>query len=220
MNYMTVENLSKSYGDKPLFQNLSFGIQEGDKIGLIGVNGTGKSTLLKVLAQEEQPDEGFITTMNGLRIGYLPQSPNFSAHRTVLQQVFYGHDKKLAVVSDYLEAVEALEQHPEDKARERLVIERSQQVDKENAWDLESRAKTILTKLGIRDFQKDITLLSGGQQKRVAIASALIMPADILFLDEPTNHIDNDTVDWLEEYLRTYHKTLVMVTHDRYFWIG
>ena len=215
-NLLTVEKLSKSFTDKILFDEISFGINEGDKIGVIGVNGTGKSTLLKIIAGVEKSDGGTITTMNGLRIGYLPQMPEFDEGMTVINQVFKNDNPKMQTVKEYEEALFQVENNYSKEAEKKL-IELTERMDKEDAWGLESEAKTILTKLGITDFHKEVQLLSGGQRKRVAMAGALISPVDILIMDEPTNHIDNETVDWLENYLGKCTKSLLMVTHDRYF---
>ena len=204
MNILTVEKLHKSFGNKILFDEITFGINEGDKIGIIGVNGTGKSTLLKIIAGVEKGDSGQVVTMNGLKVAYLPQTPVFYHKGTVLQQVFESNDTKMNLIRDYETAI----------ANNVILTE---QMDKENAWSLESEAKTILTKLGITQFQQETSQLSGGQRKRVALARVLISPVDLLILDEPTNHIDNDTVEWLEKHLSHYTKALIMVTHDRYF---
>lgn len=179
MNLISVENLSKAYGEKIIFDNLTFGIDDTDKIGVIGVNGTGKSTLLKIIAGEEEADSGNVITMNGLRVGYLPQSPVF---------------KKGEVVMDYMI-----------------------RICKITNADEESKAKTVLTKIGINDFYADVDTLSGGQKKRVAIGAAMISPVDLLILDEPTNHIDSETIAWMENNLKSTTKALLMVTHDRYF---
>lgn len=172
--------ISKSYSEKPLLSDVSLYINEGDRIGIVGINGTGKSTFLKILAGEEAPDSGTVTKADSLRIGYLPQNPVFKENMTVLEQVFEGVSEEYKELQDH-------------------------------------EAKTILTKLGINDFDKRVGLLSGGEKKRVSIASALIHPSDLLILDEPTNHIDNEMVGWLENYLSKYTGALLMVTHDRYF---
>jgi len=182
MNLLSVENVSKGFGVKTLFNNISFGIETGEKIGLIGVNGTGKSTFLKVLAGIEPPDRGMVVTGNAVRVEYLPQNPLFDDRSTVLEQIF-----------------------------------RRSSTQAEDIWQIESEAKTILTKLGIYDFDAQMGALSGGQRKRAALAGALVNPAELLILDEPTNHIDNDTVGWLEQYLNKRKGALIMVTHDRYF---
>jgi ATP-binding cassette subfamily F protein uup len=217
MNLLSIENVTKSYGERVLFGNITFGIDEGDKIGLIGVNGTGKSTFLKVIAGVETADEGKITTGGGVSVEYLPQNPEFDGKATVLAQVFKGHSPLMKVIRDYEQALADVQSRPEDAAGQQRLIGLSQQMDAQQAWQLESDAKIILTKLGITDFTAIVSTLSGGQRKRVALASALINPADLLILDEPTNHIDNDTVAWLEEYLARRKGALLMITHDRYF---
>lgn len=217
MVLLTAEHIRKSYGTRVIFDDISFSIHEGDKIGVVGVNGTGKSTLLKIVAGAGQPDSGDIVTMNGMKIGYLSQSPVFAAGTTVLEQVFCGDNPVMALVREYETTLKALEQNPHDMALTKKVAEISERMDKAEAWSLESEAKNILTKLGITDFSQMVETLSGGQRKRVALAAALIAPVDLLILDEPTNHIDNETVEWLEKHLSKYSKALLMVTHDRYF---
>ncbi len=179
MNLLSVENLCKSFGEKVIFNNLTFGIDDKDKIGVIGVNGTGKSTLLKIIAGDEEADSGSVIKMNGLRVGYLPQIPIFENNE---------------VVMDYMNRICHITNPNE-----------------------ESEAKSILTRLGIMNYYQSVSELSGGQRKRVALAAAMISPVDLLILDEPTNHIDNDTVMWLESNLKKTTKALLMVTHDRYF---
>lgn len=185
MHLISVENIAKSYGIKNLFSDISLGIEEGDKIGLIGINGTGKSTFLKVVAGVETADQGKVVVGNSVRVEYLPQNPVFDDQATVLEQVFRG---------------------------------RPQATGGTNWFDGgESEAKTILTRLGVFNYDARVGTLSGGQRKRVALAGALINPADLLILDEPTNHIDNETVGWLEQYLNRLRGALLMITHDRYF---
>lgn len=210
MNLLTIDNISKSYSEKILFNNLSLGINEGDKIGVIGINGTGKSTLLKIIAGVEVPDEGKLTIGNSVRIEYLSQNPDFDNEATVLEQVFNGSNAVMQVIRDYEKALQNSEDH------EKLVA-LSHRMDALNAWSIESDAKTILTKLGISNFEDKVGILSGGQKKRIALASALINPADLLILDEPTNHMDNDTISWLEQFLNKRKGALLMITHDRYF---
>ncbi|SHN85209.1 ABC-F family ATP-binding cassette domain-containing protein [Desulfitobacterium chlororespirans] len=217
MNLLTAESLSKSYGIKPLFQDISLGIEEGQKIGLIGVNGTGKSTLLKILAGLEQPEQGQITTNNELQLEYLPQEPDFDPEATVLQQVFKGNSPLMKLLRDYETALERLNQDPNSESYQNTLLQLGQKMDSHNAWQIESEAKAVLTKLGITQFDIPIGTLSGGQRKRVALAGALIQPSNVLILDEPTNHIDNEMVDWLENYLHKLKGALLMVTHDRYF---
>lgn len=217
MVLLTAEHIKKSYGTRVIFDDISFSIHEGDKIGVIGVNGTGKSTLLKIVAGAEQGDSGEIIIMKGMKLAYLSQTPAFMPGTTVLQQVFAGDNPEMALVREYEETLAALAEKPEDARLVRLAAELAEKMDKAEAWSLESEAKTILTKLGITDFSQKVETLSGGQRKRTALAAALIAPVDLLILDEPTNHIDNDTVDWLEKHLEKYSRALLMVTHDRYF---
>ena len=217
MNVLTAENLTKSYGEKVLFADISFGIDEGEKIGIIGVNGTGKSTLLKILAGVEWPDQGKVTMGNSVRLEYLPQNPDFEETATVLQQVFKGNSPVMQLLREYELALEKLNDDPEHPELQQMLIALGQRMDELDAWQLENEAKAILSKLGISKFDTLVGALSGGQRKRVALASALINPVDILMIDEPTNHIDNDTVDWLEQYLNKRKGALVMITHDRYF---
>lgn len=214
---MTVEQISKSYGEKILFKDASFGLNDQDKIGIVGVNGTGKSTFLRVIAGIEQPDEGQIAIGNDVRIQFLAQNPDFNPDNTVLQQVFEGDSPEMKTVRDYTETMELLELNPSDTALQERLLRLNQQMEQLQIWQLESEAKSILSKLGIRQFDARMGTLSGGQRKRVALASALIHPCELLILDEPTNHIDNDSVVWLEQYLQKRRGALLMITHDRYF---
>ncbi|MBS4026977.1 MAG: ABC-F family ATP-binding cassette domain-containing protein [Clostridia bacterium] len=211
MNLLSTENILKSYGEKQLLNNISLGINEGDKIGVIGVNGTGKTTLLKIIAGVESADQGRVIKASGLRIEYLPQHPDFNPDATVLEQVFRGESSMMKLIRDYEEAVHSQET-PSD-----LILKLTHEMDVMDAWNLENEARSILTKLGISDFSAKIGTLSGGQKKRIALAAALVNPADLLILDEPTNHLDNDTIDWLEQYLNKRKGSLLMITHDRYF---
>ena len=181
MNLINVENITKTYTERKLFEHASFSLQEGEKVGVIGINGTGKTTLLKMLAGQEEPDEGTITTANHVVIRYLPQHPEFDPAMSSLECVLEGNGTD------------------------------------ENRWTIESDAKAMMTRLGIKDFNQPAGQLSGGERKRLALISALLSPADILLLDEPTNHLDNDMADWLEDYLKKWRGALIMVTHDRYF---
>ncbi|MBC8014764.1 MAG: ABC-F family ATP-binding cassette domain-containing protein [Sporomusaceae bacterium] len=217
MNILSTENLSKSYGMKTLFKNISFGIDENDKIGLIGVNGTGKSTFLKIISGLEEADEGKVTVGNTIEVQYLSQNPEFNPKDTVLEQVFKGYSPLMKVLREYEQTLLNSNHCPGDEGLQKRLIVLGQQMDAMNGWQLESEAKSILTKLGIVDFEAQVGQLSGGQRKRIALAGALIHPADLLILDEPTNHIDNDTVAWLEEYLYKRRGALVLITHDRYF---
>lgn len=217
MNILSIENVSKHYNEKNLFNNITFGIGDTDKIGLIGVNGTGKTTLLKVIAGIEPADEGNVVVGNDVHVEYLAQNPEFDNQATVLQQVFKGNSPVMQLLREYEETLEQLSHHPNDAALQNRLMRLNQQMDAQGAWQLESEAKAILTKLGIIDFSACVGDLSGGQRKRIALASALITPADLLIMDEPTNQIDNETVEWLEEYLNKRKGALIMVTHDRYF---
>lgn len=213
---LSAENLGHSYGVRTLFKNISFNIEEGDKIGVIGVNGTGKSTLLRDIATGE-PSEGKITQNGTCVIEYLPQDPAFDPDATVLEQVFRGESPQLDVVRRYEEAVQQAEAEPENKAARQKLLALQQEMDSKFAWQMESEAKAVLDKLGITDLQQPMKELSGGQRKRVALAGVLVRPSDLLILDEPTNHMDNETVAWLEEVLQKRKGALLMVTHDRYF---
>ena len=213
---LSAENLGHSYGVRTLFKNISFNIEEGDKIGVIGVNGTGKSTLLRDLATGE-PGEGKITKNGTCVIEYLPQDPAFDPDATVLEQVFRGESPQLDVVRRYEEAVQQAAAEPENKIARQKLLALQQEMDSKFAWQMESEAKAVLDKLGITDLQQPMKELSGGQRKRVALAGVLVRPSDLLILDEPTNHMDNETVAWLEEVLQKRKGALLMVTHDRYF---
>ncbi|MGP4039491.1 ABC-F family ATP-binding cassette domain-containing protein [Gracilibacillus sp. D59] len=217
MRMIKVEDLVKTYGEKVLFDGISLSITDTDRIGLIGVNGTGKSTLLKVLAGIDQAEAGTIDHPNDYRIEYLDQDPQLTDGDTVLNQIYYGDAKVMVTLRQYESAVLALEQDPENEAMQNQLLKMQEKMDQLEAWDAMTLAKTILTKLGVPSFDKKTENLSGGQRKRVAIAKALIQPADLLILDEPTNHLDNDTIEWLEEYLPTYQGAILLVTHDRYF---
>lgn len=216
MSLMTLENISKSYSEKKLLENISFGINEGEKIGIIGVNGTGKSTLLKIIAGAEVCDSGTITKANRVRIEYLPQNPDYNEDFTILQQVFKGTSEEMKLLLEYQETLDEINNNFNDNLNNKLIY-LQEKIDSLNLWDLESEAKMVLTKLGLTNFNQKVKELSGGQRKRVALASALITPCELLILDEPTNHLDNDTIDYLEEYLNNRKGSLVMITHDRYF---
>ena len=188
MNIINVENITKSYTERKLFQKASFYLQENEKVGIIGINGTGKSTLLKIIAGMEEPEEGSVIKANHVVVHYLPQNPEFDPEMTVM------------------EAVTA--QTKGEKGQRDVMADN---------WNLESEAKSMMTKLGITDFSQKVGELSGGQRKRLALVAALVIPCDVLLLDEPTNHLDSTMADWLEETLKKWRGALVMVTHDRYF---
>ena len=185
MNIINVENITKSYTGRKLFSKASFYVQENEKIGIIGINGTGKSTLLKIVAGDEEPDEGTVTTANHIVINYLPQNPEFDPDETALEHVMG-----------------------------RVV---TSQLDEDMRWSIESDAKSLLMKLDITDMTQKTCELSGGQRKRLALATVVLKPCDVLILDEPTNHLDYEMVEWLEDYLRRFRGAIIMITHDRYF---
>ena len=207
--YLQVENLTKSFGDLVLFNGISFGIAEGQRIGLIAKNGSGKTTLLNILAGKEGYNEGKITFRRDLRVGYLEQSPKYPEELTVLEACFYHGNSTVELIKEYERCMET----PGNPGMDELLV----RMEHEKAWDYERRAKQILSQLKIRDFSQKIGHLSGGQLKRVALANILITEPDLLILDEPTNHLDLDMTEWLEEYLNRGSLSLLMVTHDRYF---
>lgn len=211
MNLISMENICKSFGPNPLIDDISLGIDDGDKIGLIGLNGSGKTTLLKIIAGIIEEDSGDIIRKNNINIEYLPQKIEFEGDLTVIDQVFKGNSENIRLVKKYREAVARNKPDP-DK-----ILKLSEEMDRKNTWALESEAKAVLTRLGITGFKEKIKKLSGGQKKRVALASSLINPSDLLILDEPTNHLDSRTIEWLEEYLNARKGALLMITHDRYF---
>jgi len=217
MNLLTIEEVSKSYSERILINKASLGISDGDKIGLIGVNGTGKSTFLKIIAGMEVPDAGRILKGSMVNIEYLPQDPEFDPTATVLEQIFKSDTDVMKVIREYEAVIEKLQDSPEDKILQRSLMNLNNKMDAINGWQVQSEAKIILTKLGITNFKELIGNLSGGQRKRVALCSALITPSDLLILDEPTNHMDNKIIDWLENYLNNRKGALLMITHDRYF---
>jgi ATP-binding cassette subfamily F protein uup len=214
---LTIEHLHKSYGDKVLFRDINCTISEQDRIGVIGVNGTGKSTFLKTIAGIETAEKGVMKHPNDYRIEYLAQDPELDTDLTVIEQIYYGDAVIMKVMREYEKTLQTLEKNPASEAAQTNLLKMQQKMDEHDAWEANTAAKTILTRLGITAFDKKVTTLSGGQKKRVAIAKALIQPADLLILDEPTNHLDNETVEWLEKYLAAYQGALMLVTHDRYF---
>lgn len=209
MNYLSAENIAKSFGDRWLFKNISFGISKGDKVALIGTNGTGKTTFLNILTGKIPADEGEVSIRKDIRVGYLDQSPAFDESLPVLEVIFSSNNPVAQVVKRYEHAIET-EDHDE-------LAEVMEDMDKFNAWDFEYKTKEVLGRLGIHHTDNAYGTLSGGQRKRVALAKVLLEEPDLLILDEPTNHLDLDTVEWLEEYLNTSNTTLLVVTHDRYF---
>lgn len=214
---LTIENLYKSFGEKILFNDISFTITGRERIGLIGVNGTGKSSLLKTIAGIDTPEKGTLKSPKDYHIEYLAQDPELDPALTVIEQIYYGDSTIMKLMRDYERALLELQRNSDDQEAQSRLLRLQQKMDEEEAWEANTTAKTVLTQLGITDFDKQVTALSGGQKKRVAIAKALIQPADLLILDEPTNHLDNATVGWLEKFLQTYKGSLLLVTHDRYF---
>lgn len=210
---LQVENLTKSFGDLVLFDNLSFGIGEGDRVGIIAKNGTGKTTLLNILTGHEDYDSGTITFRRDLKVAYLEQSPKFPTGSTVLEACFLSDSPVVRAIAAYEQAL----QQSATGANEEILQETMTRMDQLGAWNYETRIKQILSRLNINDFDQPTDKLSGGQAKRVALANALITEPDLLILDEPTNHLDLEMTAWLEEYLAKTKLTLLMVTHDRYF---
>lgn len=210
MNYLSVENISKSFGDRKLFQGLYFGLAEGQKMAMIARNGTGKTTLMEILAGGDVTDSGRVTYRKGLKIGYLPQDPVLDEDKTILDNVLSVENPATKALLNYELALN----HPEQADRYQMAFD---DMERHEAWDFEAQVKQILGILGLHDTALAINKLSGGQKKRVALARTLISKPDLLILDEPTNHLDVAMIEWLEEYLSQASITLFMVTHDRYF---
>ncbi|AWE07088.1 multidrug ABC transporter ATP-binding protein [Lysinibacillus sp. 2017] len=217
MSHLIVSNLTKTVGDKTLFQNIEFTLYEGERAGLIGINGTGKSTLLSILAGIQDADSIELDHPNKYRIAYLEQDPQFEDNMTVLQAVFSSDSPILKLNRAYEEALAALTSNPESEKLQNELFRLQQQMDNDNAWDVNALAKQALTKLGIDMFDQQVTSLSGGQQKRVALAKVLIEPADLYLLDEPTNHLDVTSTEWLQEMVSRLKGAVIFITHDRYF---
>ncbi|GAA0824494.1 ribosomal protection-like ABC-F family protein [Clostridium tertium] len=214
MNLITLENITKTYSEKVLLNNVTLNINDGDKIGLIGLNGSGKSTLLKILTGRDEFFDGKVVKGKNIRIEYLAQDTKYNDNSTILEQIFKGDTPEMKLLMEYEELLEKV--NNDISLNDKLIAIQSK-IDTMNLWDLESDAKTILTKLGISDFNKKMSELSGGQKKRVFLASSLITPCELLVLDEPTNHLDSESIEWLEEYLNSRKGALIMITHDRYF---
>lgn len=217
MKQFRVDNLTSVYGEKVLFDDLSFLISSGDRVGLVGVNGSGKTTLINALSGKHPADKGTITTQNDYRIGYLEQEPNLDGHLTVLDAVYSGDQPIFQTVRHYQEALDFFSLHPEDEKAADHFEKAQAAMDRDDAWTIESQIKTILTQLHLTDLKTEVKNLSGGQKKRVGMAQVLIQEPDLLILDEPTNHLDFDSIAWLEQYLAKYKGALLTVTHDRYF---
>lgn len=208
MNYLSVENLSKTFGDRTILDAVSFGLTQGQKVALVGVNGSGKSTMLKILTGIAKPDKGEVVFRNDIVVRHLLQNPEFESGQTILDAIYDIEDPIHKLLLDYEKALLGQGGDLTD------IIEK---IDSAGAWDLESQAKQILGKLGLHELEEEVTNLSGGQQKRIALARVLIQKPDLLILDEPTNHLDIETIEWLENYLSQANMALILVTHDRYF---
>ncbi|OYX16469.1 MAG: ABC transporter [Algoriphagus sp. 32-45-6] len=215
MNYLSVENLSKAFGERKLFSNISFGISQGQKIALVGINGAGKSTLMKIIMGQEIPDTGQVGINNSVKIAYVHQNPVFDSNLNIYQTIFdQSNSEVLRVIEDYHKAMLDSERGIDNSAQMSKLFEK---MDALQAWDFEYQVKEVLGKLGLHDTELPVGNLSGGQRKRVALAKAILEKPDLLLLDEPTNHLDLETIEWLEDYLAKANLSIFMVTHDRYF---
>ena len=216
MNYLSVDNLGKNYGERILFEGLNFGLNQGDKMALIANNGTGKSSMIKIIAGKDQQDQGTVTIRKNLKVGYLSQDPDFNFNLTVEELIRNNKSEVSLLIKQY---EDALNKHSENdnKLNQKYLEDLTNLMNEKNAWDYERRIKQILSKFNIVDFKQKVEDLSGGQKKRLSLALLLIDEPDLLLLDEPTNHLDIDMIEWLEKFLQQQKITLLMVTHDRYF---
>ncbi len=217
MQTMRAEGLTSTYGEKTLFKDVNFIINENDRIGLIGVNGSGKTSLLNVISGETSPEKGTITKPNDYTIGYLKQQPELDENKTIMEAIFEGQQPVFKTIRAYEDALRKFSDHPEDPQAIDRYTKMQAKMDQEDAWEADSQVKTILNQLKIKDTSQKIAELSGGQQKRVGLAQVLIEQPDLLLLDEPTNHLDLDSVIWLQDFLTSYKGAVLVVTHDRYF---
>ncbi|MGB8373716.1 MAG: ABC-F family ATP-binding cassette domain-containing protein, partial [Salegentibacter sp.] len=210
MNYLSVENIAKSYGERVLFTGISFGINEGQKVGFVAKNGTGKTSLLNILAGSDTPDEGKVVFRKNITTAFLPQEPDLDPHLTVEQTIFSSENETLDIINRYEKALK----NPHDSEAYQKAFE---EMDAAQAWDFETQYKQILFKLKLEDLDKEVKYLSGGQKKRLALARMLLQKPDFIIMDEPTNHLDLDMIEWLEGFFKKENFTIFMVTHDRYF---
>ncbi len=216
MNILSVENLSKSYGEKSLFENISFGISRGEKIALIARNGSGKTTLMRILSGKDNPDNGLVTYRKNIHIEYLEQEPYMDPAKTVLETIFDYGNPSVQLMRQYEDVLEKVQLHPTTELQNELQ-RLSSLIDSAGTWDYEVRVRQVLSKLNIHQLDQPVRQLSGGQKKRIALAKTLIDPADLLLMDEPTNHLDVEMVEWLEDFLTRSQLAILLVTHDRYF---
>ena len=215
-NYITVENLSKSYGEKPLFENIGFGINKGQKTALVAANGSGKSTLLKILAGKEPYDDGKLSFRKNISVAYLEQQPLQGVQASIMDVIFESDSPLMKTVKRYEQAVRAVQRDPSPKVQQELTNAISE-MDSISAWNYESEVKEILGKLQIDDLEQSVATLSGGERKKVALCMVLLSNSEVLLLDEPTNHLDIQMIEWLENYLSKANQSLLVVSHDRYF---
>ena len=217
MNIVSLENVSKNYGFKPLFENVTLGLEDRDKIGIIGANGSGKTTLLRLIAGVEVPDTGRVVRAKGQTLAYLSQNPSYDENATVLETIFASSSGVMQTIRDYETVCHDVAAGNHDSATLTKMSDLQHELEMNGGWEIETNARAVLTRLDITDTSATMGTLSGGQRKRVALAHELIFKPDILILDEPTNHLDADTIEWLEAYLARYTGMLLLVTHDRYF---
>ena len=217
MNIVSLENVSKNYGFRPLFENVTIGLEDRDKVGIIGANGSGKTTFLRILAGLEEPDTGRVVRAKGKTLAFLSQNPAYDENLNVLETIFASSSGVMRTIRDYEAACHDLAAGATDANLLHRMAELQHDLETNGGWEIEANARAVLTKLDITDTSAKMGTLSGGQRKRVALAHELIFKPDILILDEPTNHLDADTIEWLESYLARYTGMLLLVTHDRYF---